>query len=58
MIISVVMLQLERSVEECARVRGATWLKTMWMIRLPLLRPDIVAAWVLIFIVSIRNPAS
>jgi iron(III) transport system permease protein len=53
--ISAVVLQLERSVEECARVCGATWLKTMWTITLPLLRPGIMAAWVLIFIVSIRE---
>ena len=53
--ISAVVLQLERSVEECARVCGATWLKTMWTVTLPLLRPGIMAAWVLIFIVSIRE---
>jgi iron(III) transport system permease protein len=53
--ISAVVLQLERSVEECARVCGATWLRTMRTITLPLLRPGIMAAWVLIFIVSIRE---
>jgi iron(III) transport system permease protein len=53
--ISAVILQLERSVEECARVCGATWLTTMRTITLPLLRPGIMAAWVLIFIVSIRE---
>jgi iron(III) transport system permease protein len=53
--ISGVVLQLERSVEECARVCGASWLKTMWTITLPLLKPGIMAAWVLIFIVSIRE---
>ena len=53
--ISAVMLQLERSVEECARVCGASWLTTMRTITLPLLKPGILAAWVLIFIVSIRE---
>jgi len=53
--ISAVMLQLEKSVEECARVHGATWLTTMRTITLPLLKPGIMAAWVLLFIVSIRE---
>jgi iron(III) transport system permease protein len=53
--ISAVILQLEKSVEECARVCGASWLTTMRTITLPLLRPGIMAAWVLIFIVSIRE---
>lgn len=53
--ISGVMLQLERSVEECSRVCGASWLTTMRRITLPLLKPGIMAAWVLIFIVSIRE---
>ena len=53
--ISGVVLQLEKSVEECARVCGATWLTTMRTITLPLLKPGIMAAWVLIFIVSIRE---
>src|SRR5207237_5148510 len=56
--ISGVVLQLERSVEECARVCGATWLTTMRTITLPLLKPGIMAAWVLIFIVSIREVAA
>ncbi|MFN8525282.1 MAG: iron ABC transporter permease [Chloroflexota bacterium] len=53
--ISGVMLQLERSVEECARVCGASWATTMRTITLPLMRPGILAAWVLLFIVSLRE---
>ena|ERR1051326_393808 len=50
-----VILQLDRSVEECARVCGATWLATIRTVTLPLLKPGILAAWVLLFIVSVRE---
>ncbi len=50
-----VILQVEKSVEECARVCGATWLGTLRTITLPLLKPGILAAWVLLFIVSVRE---
>ncbi len=50
-----VILQLDKSVEECARVCGATWLNTIRTVTLPLLKPGILAAWVLLFIVSVRE---
>ena len=50
-----VVLQIDRSLEECARVCGASWTYQMRTITLPLLRPGIVAAWLLIFISSVRE---
>lgn len=50
-----VVLQVDRSLEECARVCGASWSHQMRTISLPLLRPGIAAAWLLIFIASIRE---
>ena len=50
-----VVLQIDRSLEECARVCGASWIHQMRTISLPLLRPGIAAAWLLIFIASIRE---
>jgi iron(III) transport system permease protein len=50
-----VVLQVDKSLEECARVCGAGWMHQMRTISLPLLRPGIAAAWLLIFIASIRE---
>ncbi|MGE3539600.1 MAG: ABC transporter permease [Candidatus Tectimicrobiota bacterium] len=53
--ISGVMVQLDKSVEECARVCGASWLYQLWTVTMPLLRPGLIAAWVLLFIASVRE---
>lgn len=53
--LSGVVMQLERSLEESARVLGASWLRTIRTITLPLLRPGVVATWMLLFIASIRE---
>jgi iron(III) transport system permease protein len=50
-----VVLQVDRSLEECARVCGASWQHQMRTVTLPLLRPGLVAAWLLIFIASVRE---
>ena len=50
-----VVMQVDRSLEECARVCGASWMYQMRTISLPLLRPGLAAAWLLIFIASIRE---
>jgi iron(III) transport system permease protein len=50
-----VILQIDKSLEECARVCGASWTHQMRTVSLPLLRPGIAAAWLLIFIASIRE---
>lgn len=50
-----VVLQIDKSLEECARVCGASWSQQMRTVTLPLLRPGIVAAWLLIFISAVRE---
>jgi iron(III) transport system permease protein len=50
-----VVLQVDASLEECARVCGASWGYQMRTVTLPLLRPGLVAAWLLIFIASVRE---
>ena len=50
-----VVLQVDQSLEECSRVCGASWAYQMRTVTLPLLRPGLVAAWLLIFIASVRE---
>jgi iron(III) transport system permease protein len=50
-----VMLQIDKSLEECARVCGASWLHQLRTVTIPLLRPGIIAAWLLVFIASVRE---
>jgi iron(III) transport system permease protein len=50
-----VVLQIDKSLEECARVCGASWLYQLRTVTLPLLRPGIIAAWLLVFIASVRE---
>lgn len=50
-----VVLQVDKSLEESARVCGATWIYQLRTITLPLLKPGILAAWLLLFIASVRE---
>ncbi len=50
-----VVLQIDKSLEECARVCGASWGYQLRTVSMPLLRPGIVAAWLLVFIASVRE---
>jgi iron(III) transport system permease protein len=50
-----VVLQIDKSLEECARVCGASWSYQLRTVTIPLLRPGIVAAWLLVFIASVRE---
>jgi iron(III) transport system permease protein len=50
-----VVLQIDKSLEECARVCGASWGYRMRTVALPLLRPGMIAAWLLVFIASVRE---
>ncbi len=43
---------LDRSLEEAARIAGASWARTQIAIVLPLLRPAILAGWALVFAAS------
>jgi iron(III) transport system permease protein len=53
--ISGVILQIDRSLEESAQVCGATWGYRIRTITMPLLRPGLVAAWLLLFVASVRE---
>jgi iron(III) transport system permease protein len=50
-----VMLQIDKSLEECAQMCGAPWAFRMRTVTIPLLVPGLVAAWLLLFIASIRE---
>ena len=53
--ISGVVLQLDKSLDECGQVCGASWWYRMRTITVPLLRPGLLAAWLLIFVASVRE---
>jgi iron(III) transport system permease protein len=50
-----VVLQIDKSLEECARVCGASWLYQLRTVTLPLLKPGVLAAWLLIFMACVRE---
>ncbi len=50
-----VMLQIDKSLEECAQMCGAAWAFRVRTVTIPLLMPGLVAAWLLLFIASIRE---
>jgi iron(III) transport system permease protein len=53
--ISGVMLQIDKSLEECAQMCGAPWGYRIRTVTMPLLRPGLLAAWFLLFIASVRE---
>lgn len=53
--ISSVMLQIDKSLEECAQMCGASWGYRIRTVTMPLLRPGLLAAWLLLFIASVRE---
>ena len=52
------LLQIHRELEEPAEVSGAAWGRTFATIVLPLLRPAILAGWIYVVLVSIRELGS
>jgi iron(III) transport system permease protein len=52
------MLALHRELEESAAMSGASWGMTFWRIVLPLLKPGLIAGWIYVVIVSVRELAS
>src|SRR5437773_9693 len=53
--ISGVMLQIDKSLEECAQMCGAGWGYRIRTVTVPLLWPGLLAAWLLLFVASIRE---
>ena len=49
------MLQIHRELEESAAMSGASWSKTFVRIILPLLKPGLLAGWIYVAIVAMRE---
>jgi iron(III) transport system permease protein len=49
------MVQIHRELEEAGQMSGASWWTTFRRITLPLLRPGLVAGFIYIFVVSVRE---
>jgi iron(III) transport system permease protein len=49
------LLSISPELDECSRISGASWLRTMREIILPLLKPGILAGWILLFIIFVRE---
>jgi iron(III) transport system permease protein len=52
------MLQIHKELEESAAMSGASWWTTFYRVVLPLLKPGLVAGWIYVMIVSIRELSS
>ena len=48
------MVQIGAELEESARIHGGSWLRTFARIWVPLLRPAILGAWILLFVIAVR----
>jgi iron(III) transport system permease protein len=49
------LAQLSVELEESSRIHGASWLKTLFRIVVPLLKPAMAVGWILIFVEIIRS---
>ena len=52
------MLQIHKELEESAAMSGASWVTTFWRIILPLLKPGLIAGFIYVLILSIRELSS
>jgi iron(III) transport system permease protein len=52
------MLQIHKELEESAAMSGASWSTTFRRIIVPLLKPGLIAGWIYIVIVSVRELSS
>ena len=52
------MMQIHKELEESAAMSGASWATMFYRIILPLLKPGLLAGWIYIMIVSIRELSS
>ena len=49
------LAQISPALEESARIHGATWLATFRRIVIPLVKPALMAGWILLFVEFIRS---
>lgn len=47
--------QVDRSLEEAARITGASWWQTQRRVTLPLARPALLAGWTLVFVPTLQE---
>jgi iron(III) transport system permease protein len=53
--VTAMFMAINPELEQSARTSGATWNQTMRHIVLPLLRPSLVASWLMLFVIFIRE---
>jgi iron(III) transport system permease protein len=53
--VTAMFMAINPELEQSARTSGATWNQTMRYIVLPLLRPSLVASWLMLFVIFIRE---
>ena len=53
--VSAMLVSINPELEQSARASGAGWLQTMRYVLVPLLAPAIVAAWLMLFVIFIRE---
>jgi iron(III) transport system permease protein len=56
--IGAVLMSLSPELEQSARSSGASWLQTMRLVVIPLARPGLVATWLMVFIILVRELGS
>ena len=49
------LFQMSNEFEEAAKMSGAPWLTIFWRVILPLMKPALAAAWLLMFMIFIRE---
>ncbi len=47
--------QIDKGLEESANISGASWVRTFWTVSLPLLKPGLVAGFILLFVTFVRE---
>ncbi len=53
--IAAMFQSINPELEQSARASGANWAQSMRLVVLPLLRPAIIAAWIMLFVIFIRE---
>ncbi len=53
--VSISFVQIHRELEEAAHISGGSWWQTFRRVTLPLLKPGLIAGWVYVLVVSMRE---
>lgn len=56
--IAAVLMSLSPELEQSARSSGATWSQTLRLVVIPLARPGLMATWLMVFIILVRELGS